>query len=403
MTRLVMKDELLDAQVLRTAGSAPYGGADLGECLAAARRVDGVDLGRWYEAWMRAADDAAALAEAELAAGRAVTAQGCFYRASSYARNAGVMLMGTPLDDRLRQSNKKQTETFRRGAALFANPPEAVSMPFEGTTLPGYYFRANEEQTPGPTVILLGGYDGTAEELYFLNGAAALARGYHVLAFDGPGQGAALIQQGIVLRPDFETVVAAAIDHLLTRPETDPDRIAIIGLSLGAHLAPRAASGEPRLAACIADCGSFDLFESALERVPGPLAEGLRTGKRSSAIVLGAILRILAKKPTAGWALRRGQLVHGVGSPLAYLESLREYSLAGRAEAIQCPTLVCNAEGDDISATAPRLFEALQCTKKFVTFRASEGAGDHCEAGARTLYHARSFAWLDAIMKPGTS
>lgn len=37
------------------------------------------------------------------------------------------------------------------------------------------------------TVILVGGYDSTAEELYLLDGAAALARGYHVLAFDGPG------------------------------------------------------------------------------------------------------------------------------------------------------------------------------------------------------------------------
>ena len=40
-------------------------------------------------------------------------------------------------------------------------------------------------------MVLTGGYDGTAEELYFWNGAAALARGYNVFAFDGPGQGAA--------------------------------------------------------------------------------------------------------------------------------------------------------------------------------------------------------------------
>ena len=33
MTHLALKDELLDAQTLRAAGMAPYGGADLGECL----------------------------------------------------------------------------------------------------------------------------------------------------------------------------------------------------------------------------------------------------------------------------------------------------------------------------------------------------------------------------------
>jgi hypothetical protein len=73
--------------------------------------------------------------------------------------------------------------------------------------------------------------------------------------------------------------------------------------------------------------------------------------------------------------------------------------LAGRAGQIRCPTLVCNAEGDDISASAPQLASALNCPKEFITFTAAQGAGDHCEAAARTLYHARSFGWLDQILR----
>ena len=65
-----------------------------------------------------------------------------------------------------------------------------------------------------------------------------------------------------------------------------------------------------------------------------------------------------------------------------------------------CPTLVCSAEGDDISASASQLAEALNCAKQYVRFTAAEGAGDHCESGARALYHARSFGWLDAIVLP---
>ena len=59
---------------------------------------------------------------------------------------------------------------------------------------------------------------------------------------------------------------------------------------------------------------------------------------------------------------------------------------------------VCNAEGDDIGASAPLLFDALASDKEFVHFTLAEGAGDHCEAGARTLYHARSFGWLDRVL-----
>ena len=249
-------------------------------------------------------------------------------------------------------------------------------------------------------MILIGGYDGTCEELYLLTGVAALQRGYNVMAVDGPGQGSALIEQRLTLRPDWENVIAPMIDHLIERPEVDRDRIAVIGLSLGAHLAPRAASGERRLAACIADCGSYDLYAAALERMPAPLAAGLRDGKLWARVAIRPLLRLIAGRPTAGWALRRGMLVHGAGSPLAYLDSLRAFTLAGRAAQIKCPTWVCNAEDDEIGASAPQLLDALRCPKTFVQFTTADGAGDHCEQGARTLYHARSFGWLDHLLEP---
>jgi hypothetical protein len=62
------------------------------------------------------------------------------------------------------------------------------------------------------------------------------------------------------------------------------------------------------------------------------------------------------------------------------------------------PDLVCNAEGDDISASAPRLVAALRCPTTFLTFTAAEGANDHCDAGARMLFHARAFGWLSEVM-----
>lgn len=398
MTHVACKDPLLDAQLLRTIGAAPAGGADIGECLATAARTRGSDLGAWHRAWTSTATATFDLAGTAAADGDLVTARTAYFRAANYFRTAGVMLMSPGHDGRLTESNQRQTDAFRRGAALLHRPPEVIEIPYEDTSLPGYFFTAGDDVSA--TVILTGGYDGTAEELYFTTGAAALERGYNVIAFDGPGQGAALIQRGMVMRPDWERVIGPVIDDLMDRPNVDPDRIALIGLSLGAHLAPRAASAEHRIAACVADCGSFDLFASALSRIPNVLRDGFVADRSLPTSILRRVLDLLASKPTAGWALRRGQLVHGVESPLDYLRSLADYSLDDHAPQIACPTFVCNADADDIGASAPALYAALACPKQFVTFTSAEGAGDHCEAGARSLFHARCFAWLDAYLRP---
>jgi hypothetical protein len=186
-----LKDELLDAQLLRAVGASLYGGADVGECLSAARRVRGTELDSWFSEWSVAARRVEALAERASDAGQVETSRLAYLRASTYFRTAGVMLMGVPLDS----------------AALMAPAAEIVEIPFEQTTLPGYFFAADDSGRARATVVLTGGYDGTAEELYFANGAAALARGYNVLAFDGPGQGAALIERGLVMRADWENVI----------------------------------------------------------------------------------------------------------------------------------------------------------------------------------------------------
>ena len=57
-------------------------------------------------------------------------------------------------------------------------------------------------------------------------------------------------------------VAGAVVDFALTLPEVHPEKLVINGWSLGGCLAPRAASGEHRLAACIADPGQWSLADS---------------------------------------------------------------------------------------------------------------------------------------------
>jgi hypothetical protein len=52
--------------------------------------------------------------------------------------------------------------------------------------LPAYLFLVDDSGAARPTVIYTSGYDSTREESYYAIAAAALRRGYNVLAFDGP-------------------------------------------------------------------------------------------------------------------------------------------------------------------------------------------------------------------------
>ncbi len=395
---LALHDDLFDAQFVRALAYAHSGGAEIGECFETAARITKTNGEVWHREWLSTAERVEALAATSAVAGHVVSARNAYLRSSNYYRTAAIFLMGAPVDDRFRHCSHKQTETFRKGVALLRRPPEIVEIPYEGTTLPGYLFLAPDwvaAMGPAPTMILTNGYDGTVEELYFANGAAALERGYHVLAFDGPGQGSVILDQGIPFRPDWENVVGPVVDFALTRPELDPARLALMGWSFGGYTAPRAASGEHRLAACVSDCGPYDLYDATIARIPGVLAHRLPDGNQVVLQVLEKALESTMKKPSAGWALRRNLWVHQVNDPMEFLALAREYTLKGREHLIECPTFVCGTAGDDLSAAAGALAEKLVCPTEFVQFGGGDDVSGHCEMTGRDTFHRVVFDWLD--------
>jgi hypothetical protein len=63
---------------------------------------------------------------------------------------------------------------------------EALDIDFEGAKLPAYFVTGGEGRRP--TLIALGGFDSTMEELYGWLGSVAAHYGWHCLIFEGPGQ-----------------------------------------------------------------------------------------------------------------------------------------------------------------------------------------------------------------------
>ena len=373
-------------------------GCPLGEISATTSLIEEGDRDGWYRQWTATAERVAGYADESARAGHAISASDDYLRASSYYRAAYVPLFGSPVDPRLVEAFDKETEAFQKAAALMTPPVEPVEIPFEGTTLPGYFCRVDDSGRPRSTLIVTNGYDSTINELY-LDFAAVLRRGYNLLLFDGPGQGRVLIKQGLVMRADWENVVKPVVDYALTRPEVDPEKIALMGISLGGYLAPRAASSEHRLAACIADPGLWDMLEAAKARFSALPKDVLEKFPNVDPEVLEPIVEHIQETPTLRWAIvQRGFWVQGVGSLSEYLKLAEDYSLKEVASQIRCPTLLTWAESDPLSWNAERIYDRLTSQKRLVRFYDAEGAGDHCEVKTRPLFHQRAFDWLDETL-----
>jgi dipeptidyl aminopeptidase/acylaminoacyl peptidase len=125
-----------------------------------------------------------------------------------------------------------------------------------------------------PCVILAAGADSTKEEFCTLEDEF-LNRGLATFSYDGPGQGTTW--RLMKLRPDYEKPVAAVLDVLCAHPKLDAARIGIWGRSFGGYAAPRAASFERRLKACISIGGFYDMG-AIWHRFPGSTKEALQFG-----------------------------------------------------------------------------------------------------------------------------
>ena len=242
------------------------------------------------------------------------------------------------------------------------------------------------------------GFDGSAEEMHFVGAAALVERGYHVLTFDGPGQPGPMHREGLVFRPDWENVIGPVLDHLLALPHVDPERVALLGNSMGGLLAPRAAAFDPRIKALISLDGVYDMGMTVTDGFGGDRDRAGAVLRAEHAPEADEVFQgLMANDPTMRWAFSHGTWVTGAGSPREYAARMLDYHVRdGIAERITCPTLVCSAEGDFAFQGQPEaLYEHLTCPKTFLEFTDGEGAGAHCQAGAQRLAMTRIGDWLD--------
>lgn len=378
-------------QFLRTLGHTYNGAADIGECLETAARIISGDDESWYREWRVTADRLLAVAEACAAGGHGASAGEAYLRASNYYRTAEFYLPFDAQDGRKVETARRSRESFHQAMPLLPLAMEAVEIPYDGTTLPGYVIKSRPSAGRAPTVLCHSGFDGTGEEIAVGPGFAGAARGYTFIAFEGPGQGRVVREQRLPFRPDWDKVVGAVLDFALLRSDVDAARVALMGISFGGNLAPRAAAREHRLAALIANGGVYSFYDPIAKRLPlDPLAV-------EADELEAAMAPVMAQVKDARFFLNQGSMCFGVRRVHDLFKAIKAYDVT-EAGNIRCPTLVIDVEREHLlPGEARRLFERLTCPKTFVFFRAAEGAETHCQCGAEGIGTQRIFDWLDDV------
>lgn len=395
---LLFKNPQYSFQMLRTVSATAGGAADIGECLATAGRITEGDDESWYQEWLATAQRRERMGDEFSSQGATISVGREYLRASNYYRTAEFFLHTKQNDPRILATWRKSRDAFLKFVVHAPHPLIAVDIPFEGRSLPGYLCLVDDSGQRRPLLIVHSGFDGTNEELYYSQAVFALERGYNVLLFEGPGQGQVIREQGILFRHDWESVVTPVVDFAVSRPEVDPERIALMGISFGGYLAPRAAAFEHRLKALIANGGVYD-FRVVTTR-GDPETEAALNDPAASAEMDEYIRQGMAKDPSLRWVMANAMYTFGADSPSDWMRKTRPYIMRDVAAKITMPTLIVDSDGDkDMPGQAKKLYDALKAPKEYMLFTQQDGAEEHCQAGAVVFSNARILNWLDGVLK----
>ncbi len=271
-------------------------------------------------------------------------------------------------------------------------------VPYETGALPAYRFPASRAKG---VVVIFGGFDSFIEEFLPVIFAVREA-GYELIAFEGPGQGGALVRHGLPMTPCWERPVAAILDHFAV---TD---VTLIGVSLGGCLVVRAAAFEPRVRRVVAFDVLFDFLDATLHarsRLVRGIARAL-LGLRAGPVLNVLIHRLTARDLLARWGVAQGMYVLGVDSPYRFLREAREFRTRDVSHCVTQDVLLLAGSADhyvplhQLSQQMLALTNARSVTAR--VFTPGEQAQNHCQIGNVGLAVQVILGWLDSVSPPTT-
>jgi pimeloyl-ACP methyl ester carboxylesterase len=387
-------DQTYHFESLRVMNNIAVVGGDPNEVFQTIAHVKAGDADGWYNAWMATGDRLVALAQRTT---DPISKGNALLRADNYYRSADFFLLHD--DPRRAVAGKKTVDTFYQGLDVLHVPYERIKVPYGNSYLDADYYPGSAGSENKPLILVVTGYDGTRQEMYFSIIAAARARGYSVLTFDGPGQGSALRDRGIAMTPEWEKPTAALLDTFLAS-HPKPVSIVYLGESLGGYLAPRAAAFDPRINGVVSQDVFFDGGEAA-DKNTRPFAKWLIDNKHYG--ILSFLLKF-QRDPGAQWMTNNGMWVFGVQHPWDVATAYSQYTLVPVASKITGDVLIMVGENDHFvpSDQGEKYKDSLTHAHSvtMVTFDKASGGAEHCQVGAPSLWQAAFFDWLAQKFPP---
>jgi hypothetical protein len=388
-------DPDFDFETRLALGAAASGVGDVGLVLATVADVVDGDRPSWFAAWTARAEELAALGDRWRAAGDLPGASWAYLAASDACAWALNAVDGLPAE----QGDAVLLPTFRRGRQYWNAMIDAsggrfvrVDVPYEGATLPGYLLRPDASGASRPTFVMTNGSDGALSAMWASGAAEALARGWNVFLYDGPGQQSMLFERGVPFRPDWEAVLTPVVDALVARSDVDAAALTAYGVSQAGFWLPRALAFEHRFVAAVADPGVVDVASSWLDHLPKEMVQLLDSGQKD---VFNAYMAEAPSEPAVERTFAFRARPYGVNDPYDLFTAVRHYELREVAGQIRTPLLITDPEDEQFwPGQSAQLAALLTAPHELARFGVADGANMHCQPLARKFAAQRMLGWL---------
>jgi pimeloyl-ACP methyl ester carboxylesterase len=273
---------------------------------------------------------------------------------------------------------------------MLSDGVEIKEVPYgEGAALPCLRLK-HKGKANNRTVLIHGGFDSFKEEFYSLMKFFSNS-GYHVILFEGPGQGAARRKYNLSFDYRWEKPVSAVLNYFGLQEAT------LVGISMGGYLCFRAAAFEPRIKRIIASSIAYD-YSDFPAKILQPIVKLFY--HKLTGFTSNEIRKAIQKGGMKSWYFNNLMYMLDTDKPIEAVQFIT---------GLTADKLHCNRITQDVLILTGRNdhFVPFKMHKKQIdalihansvtgrVYRKESSASNHCQVGNMALALKTMLDWMD--------